>query len=163
MRVRASLSVFVLLFAACGESPFAPNTDVGLRVWADVSPSQLSVNDSLTVVRVNVKVQNGTGRVIRVVSGGPPYVFTNDPADSKGLWGSFRVSCDRSPLNCGPSIDWWGDSVYVFKAWTTYRDEATFTLKSWRAGGWEVMVGSYTVRAWFNGREGTAASFSLSP
>jgi hypothetical protein len=167
--VRASFAfrqrwlVVASLAAGCDSPVAPPNTDVGLRVWAEVRPTSVSVRDAGAVLRVRVNVRNSSLREIRVISGGPPYVFTSDPAESRGLWGSFRIACESSPLNCGPSIDWWGDSVYVFAPRTTQVDEAVITLRSWQERGWALRPGQYRVRAWFNGREGESASLVLLP
>jgi hypothetical protein len=154
--------VVASLTAACSDG-LAPNTDVGLRVWAEVIPASVSVRDSAAVLRIRVNVHNPSRRVIRVVSGGPPYVFTSDPAQSRGLWGSFRIACDSSPLNCGPNTDWWGDSAYVFAPRTTQYDETVITLRTWKEGGWALRPGPYRVRAWFNAREGESALLVMLP
>jgi hypothetical protein len=152
------------LLTACADSPLAPNTDVGLRVWATVSPASVSVRDSAAAaLRIRIHVHNPSNHVIRVVSGGPPYTFTGDPSQSRGLWGSFRIACDRSPLNCGPNTDWFGDSVYVFAPRTTEYSEAVITLRAWKHDGWPLLPGHYIVRAWFNGREGESAPLLLRP
>ncbi len=36
-------------------------------------------------------------------------------------------------------------------------------LKSWVARGWAVTPGTYTVRDWFNGREGKSSQFKILP
>ena len=160
---RSALGLAVLGLLACGESPVAPNTDVGLHVWATVSPVAVDVRDSTAVLDLRVNVENLSSRPIRVVSGGPPYVFTGDPAKSRGLWGSIRIANDASLLNAGPNVDWWGDSVYVIGAHQVQYNEYAVTLQQWRAGGWAVAPGSYRVRGWFNGHEGRSATLTLLP
>jgi hypothetical protein len=113
--MRFAIRLVALAFlSACGDSIVGPNTDVGLAVWAEVSPSTASISDTAAALRIRVYVSNTSFKEIRVRSGGPPYGFTNDPARSQGLWGSTRIANDSDPLHAGPSVDWWGDSVYVF-------------------------------------------------
>lgn len=114
MRQRTTAAL-VALFAlcACFDRISAPNTDVGLTVWAGVAPARLSVRDSLVPIHVRVYIANPSSEEIRVVSGGPPYVFSPDPARSKGLIGGFRIARDTNLLNAGPNTDWWGQPEYV--------------------------------------------------
>src|SRR5688500_8965701 len=162
-RLQSAAILALLAAASCTEALAPTNTDVGLFVWAEVTPAVLSIKDSTTQVRVRLNVRNPSGREIRVRSGGPPYVFTGDPAKSKGLWGSLRFGCSEQPLHCGPRTDWGGDSVYVIAARRTVQEEATFTLKSWADGGWPLTVRAYHVRAWFNAREGDSATLNIIP
>ena len=162
--VHRLMSAIVLAMAATGCTDAfapAPNTDVGLYVWAEVTPATLSIRDSTTEIHVRIYVRNPSGSEIRVVSGGPPYTFTTDPARSRGLWGSFRVACAEAPLNCGPNTDFFGDSVYVFPPHQTDFSGAKFTLKSWANGGWPIAVRAYHIRGWFNGREGASATLNI--
>jgi hypothetical protein len=162
MRLTLPISALVCL-AACSDNIIGPNTDVGLSVWAEVSPTSVSIRDSTAVLRIRVYVSNTSIVEIRVVSGGPPYRFTADPDRSQGLWGSYRIANDVDPLNAGPSVDWWGDSVYVFTARHTDYNERLVSLSDWKAGGWTLAPGRYRVRSWFNGREGKSATFDLTP
>jgi hypothetical protein len=150
---------------SCADSIIGPNTDVGLSVWAEVSPTFLSIRDTTTVLHMRVFVGNKTNDEIRVVSGGPPYVFTfgNEPAPHSGLWGSLRVARGADLLNAGPAVDWWGDSVYVFAAHHAEYNEQAITLREWKKRGWPLTAGNYTARAWFNGREGKSAPFFFLP
>ena len=159
---------FVLGFAltglvACADRLVAPNTDIGLRVWATVSPAMISIRDSTATVHLQVRVHNPSDRSIRVVSGGPPYRFTTDPANSRGLWGSIRIANRFSALNAGPNVDWWGDSVYVIAPHQVQLNEYAITLAEWRKRGWIPTPGALTVRSWFNGREGGSAALILVP
>ena len=164
MRFALRLGALVFL-CSCGDSIIGPNTDVGLSVWTEVSPPILSIRDTATVLHMRVFVGNKTDHEIRVVSGGPPYVFTfgSEPLPHSGLWGSLRIANDSSLLNAGPGIDWWGDSVYVFPAHYTEYDEQAITLHEWKARGWPVTTGNYVARGWFNGREGRNAPFYFVP
>jgi hypothetical protein len=151
----------LLCLSSCGDSIMGPNTDVGLSVWVEVTPLVLSVRDSTAVLHMRVYVGNASNHEVRVVSGGPPYVFTADPSRSKGLWGSLRIATNTEPLNAGPNVDWWGDSVYVFPAHHVEYDELTVTLHDWKSRGWAATPGTYTVRGWFNSREGKSAALVL--
>ncbi|HUR00719.1 MAG TPA: hypothetical protein VM166_14810 [Gemmatimonadaceae bacterium] len=155
----------VAVLLSCGDSIVGPNTDVGLSVWTEVSPPILSIRDTTTALHIRVLVGNKTDHEIRVVSGGPPYVFTfgSEPLPHSGLWGSLRIATDSSALNAGPGVDWWGDSVYVFRAHHVAYNEQAITLLQWKAGGWPVKPGNYVARGWFNGREGRSTKFYLVP
>lgn len=148
--------------AAC-DTPMAPNTDLGLRVWADAVPAVVSVRDSLAPIRLRVSVANPSDQPIRVRTGGPPYVSAPDPALTRGLWGSVRLAMPGNPFHAGPLADWWGDSVYVIPAHRTVYDERVVTAKSWRAAGWPLVVGTYTLRGWFIGREGASGRLQFVP
>lgn len=69
--------------SGCGENPLQPNTDVGLRVWAAVSPSSISIRDTTATLRIRVYVANPTSHEITVSTGGPPYVSTTNPQIAK--------------------------------------------------------------------------------
>ena len=160
MRLTLLLSATICL-SSCGDSIIGPNTDVGLSVWAEVSPTFLSIRDTTTVLHMRVFVANKSDHEIRVVSGGPPYVFTfgSEPLPHSGLWGSLRIARGSDLFNAGPGVDWWGDSVYVFPAHYATYDERTLTLREWKALGFPVTVGNYLARSWFNGREGKSSPF----
>lgn len=162
---RALLLPAIALLCACGDSIIGPNTDVGLSVWAEVSPPIISIRDTNTVLHMRVVVANKSDREIRVESGGPPYVFTfgSEPVPHSGLWGSLRIGSETNPLNAGPGIDWWGQPVYVFKPHEVQWDEQAVTLHEWKARGWIPAVGNYVARAWFNGREGKSKAFYFVP
>ena len=164
MRSAFLVSALVLL-CSCGDSIIGPNTDVGLSVWTEVSPVILSIRDTTTVLHMRVFVGNKTDHEIRVVSGGPPYVFTfgSEPLPHSGLWGSLRIARDSNAFHAGPGTDWWGDSVYVFPAHYAEYNEQTITLREWKARGWPLEKGNYLARGWFNGREGKSAPFHFAP
>ncbi|MEP7344397.1 MAG: hypothetical protein ABI877_03980 [Gemmatimonadaceae bacterium] len=157
----------ILLFGAmsCAEptapSELAPNTTSGLRVWATVTPSALSVRDSLTPIVIRVYARNPGDDTLRIVSGGPPYTFTSDPRDSRGLSYGFRIARNPDSLNAGPNADFWGQPVYVFAPHSTSYVQHQFSLKTWRAGGWSTDLGEYEIRSFYNGREGQRATLQL--
>ena len=149
--------VSLALLASCSDLPSAPNTDLGLAVWADVSPSFVGASDSEAVLHLRVYARNPTGRTI-TVPGGPPYVFSTDPALTRNIWGSLRIANRASPLNAGPNVDWWGQHVYVFAPHETQYSEMIVTVRQWRSEGWTFEPGPYRVRGWFNAQEGTPAT-----
>lgn len=165
--VRIGCSIVAVALVACGdqllEPRVRPNTNVGLAVWTQVTPSHVKLTDTVTKIVIRLSVENPSDSAIRVRSGGPPYVFGWDPAKNRGNWGSIRIARDSNPFDAGPDIDWWGDSVYVIPPRFTQYDEDTLTLRSWKSGGWAVTPGVYTIRGWFNGREGLSALFSIDP
>ena len=164
--MRSVFLVSALLFlSSCTDNIIGPNTDVGLSVWSEASPNLISIRDTTTVLHLRVFVGNTTDHEIRVVSGGPPYVFTfgNTPVPHSGLWGSLRIARGADSLTAGPSVDWWGDSVYVFPARQTTYNEWEITLGQWKAGGWPIETGIYVLRGWFNGREGKSSPFYIVP
>jgi hypothetical protein len=140
----------------------SPNTDVGIVVWVDITPNTIRLGDT-TTLEVRLHTLNPGDDEIRVRSGGPPYAFTNDPARSRGLWGSVRFGDDDRPLDAGPGIDWWGDSVYVFPSRAYDRADHTYKLKDWTTGGWTLRPGVLRVRGWFNGREGRGTTLTILP
>lgn len=158
-----ALLVAVVVLGCTDAFAPAPNTDLGLYVWAEVEPAVISLRDSTREIRIRILVENPSGSEIRVVSGGPPYVFTHDPTMSRGLGSAFRTACEESLLNCGPNTDWFGDSVYVFQPHLTRSSSRPTSLREWRAGGWTVTARTYHIRAWFNGREGQSATLKVVP
>lgn len=155
------LSAIATLVSACGENPLQPNTDIGLRVWATVSPSSVSLRDATDSLRIRVYVANPADREITVITGGPPYVNTSNPANSKGLWGSFRIMDPGGFMRGGPAADWFGQPRYVFEPKRSEYGEHVLSLKEWIANG--LKPGVYTIRSWFNAREGESARFTVNP
>jgi hypothetical protein len=158
----ATIGVAIAL-AGCDGGIAAPNTDIGLTVWASAEPAEVSMRDTTLPIHIRVYVGNGSGDDIRVVAGGPPYLFTADPAQSRGLWGSYRIATDANPLNAGPGVDWWGQPFYDFEPGAVQMEEAVVTLASWKAGGWPLAPGRYRIRGWFNAREGTEGVLTITP
>lgn len=69
LRVRPSFRFTVVALASsvalsC-ESPVAPNTRLGLRVWPDVAPATLSVSNSTATLPILVYVENPTNHTHR--------------------------------------------------------------------------------------------------
>ena len=162
-----SLLGCTLLLVSCA-TPSEPvelpaNTPLQLRVWAEVSPAQVSLRDSDAVVRVRLIARNPGDTTLRIVSGGPPYWFAGDPGQSAGMSHAFRIGTDLEPLHAGPSTDYFGDFVYVFAAHQSRRVDATIRIRDWRAGSWPLVAGRYYVRSYFNGREGASAMLTFVP
>ncbi|MDP1858266.1 MAG: hypothetical protein Q8K82_06335 [Gemmatimonadaceae bacterium] len=159
--------VSLLAVAACA-TPNEPaelpaNTPIGLRVWATVSPRVIRLRDSAAVLHLRIEARNPADSTVRIISGAPPFRFTPDPAESSGLQQSYRIASDSSALNGGPSADYWGDSVYTFLPHQASVVDVAVPLKFWREGGWPARPGVYRVRAYFNSREGAAATFQFVP
>jgi hypothetical protein len=149
--------------ALIGCGGLEPNTDLGLRVEASVTPRLVRASDTAAVLHVRVTVTNPSDRDILIVTGGPPYSITGDPTESSGLSHSFRIASATDRLNAGPSADWWGSSVDTMLAHRGYYVSHDVALKDWRAGGWPLEPGEYRVRGWYNGREGQSAHFTIVP
>jgi hypothetical protein len=157
---KTRFGVIVLAAACSGLEP--SNTDLGLHVQARVSPRAVSLADTAASVRIIVLVTNPSERDIVIITGGPPYSITTDPADSRGLTQSFRIAhADGSP-NAGPSVDAWGATVDTIRARRGEYMEHVVKLGEWRQG-WTVAPGDYRVRSYYNGREGSSAAFSVTP
>lgn len=158
----AALCVALVAGAGCTDWMTTPNTDVGIVVWVSVTPAAIRLTDTAQIV-VRLRALNPSDREIRIRSGGPPYVFANDPTRSRGLWGSVRFATDDSPFNAGPSVDYWGDSVFVFGPHSYGHNERRYRLRDWTAGGWTVRPGQLRIRGWFNGHEGRSATLTILP
>jgi hypothetical protein len=161
MRQRWAAAAVLLLGGCNALEP--PNTDLGVRVWAEVRPQFMRLSDSAAALRIRIRVGNPSAEPLEVVTGGPPYTVTPDPANSHGLLRSFRIASELSPLNAGPGQDGWGAPTYVLPAKTVYYEETVLTLARWRDAGWPVTPGEYWVRSYFNGQEGEPAYFRLVP
>lgn len=159
--MRSTSGILVAAIAmGCGapSAPMRANTDAGLRVWAELQPSRISLRDSNATIRVLVIAQNPGRDTIRL-PGGPPYVFVaGDPTRSRGLEHSYRIARDTNRFNAGPGVDYWGQPEYVFTPSAMKRSEGAVSIRVWRNGGWPLTVGSYRVRSYFNGQEGASAT-----
>ena len=161
MEVPIAIIALILGVLGCSDNPVEPNTDVGLRVWAEVSPRSFSLRDTTIGLRIRVYVVNPTSDEIRVISGGPPYRFTSDPSQSIGLWGSYRIMEPSGVMRGGPATDWWGQPEYVLGAGDGGYEEALVPMKDWIKR--DLHVGTYTIRPWFNAREGKSVTFTVTP
>jgi len=160
MRTVVALIAASLLIGCSG---LEPNTDLGLRVQASVTPRIARASDTAAVLHVRVTITNPTDQDMIIVTGGPPYRITGDPTESAGLSHSFRIANSTDPLNAGPSADWWGSSVDTVPANRGYYVSQDVELTFWRAGGWPLEPGEYRVRGFYNGREGEPAPFTIVP
>ena len=61
----------------------------------------------------------------------------------------------------GPATDWFGESEYVLGSRRTDYAESLVPLKAWIKH--DLKVGTYTIRAWFNTREGESVTFTVVP
>lgn len=141
----------------------AANTDVGLQVWAQVTPATLSIRDTVTRLRIRVNVKNPGRDTLRIDNGGLPCSATTDPVDGRGLQHSMRIGDDTDPLDAGPRGDVCGTLLLVFPPRRTRSVDFYVTIKGWRAGGWPVVTEEYRVRSYFAGYEGYSAVFTLIP
>ena len=152
MRIAIIASIIVVL--GCGENPMEPNTDIGFRVWADVAPRSVSLRDTTIALRIRVYVANPTNHEIRVMT-------ASDPSKSVGLWGRYRIMDPSGAMRGGPATDWFGQSEYVIGPRKSDYLESFVPLKAWIKG--DLKVGTYTIRAWFNTREGESVRFTVTP
>jgi hypothetical protein len=162
-----SMRSSIVLLGACAvvgcESLEPSNTDLQLRVEADISPRVVSLRDSAAVLHIRVTITNPSDHDIIVPTGGPPYRIATDPEESTGLGPSIRIASPTEPLNGGPSADWWGTPVDTILAGRGIYAPHEVSLAAWRAGGWELKPGRYRVRGYYNGREGVSAPFTVLP
>jgi hypothetical protein len=162
---RVAFALAIASASSSCDSPIAPepNTSIGLRVWAEVIPTTLSISDTAARIRVRVYAQNPTSDSLSIISGGPPYIFTSDPTRSQGLEQGFRIASATDSLNAGPYRDYWGQPVYKFGPREGTYTEAVLGVRDWLAGGWSLAPGTLTVRAYFNGKEGSSVSLHVIP
>ena len=141
----------------------AANTDVGLQVWAQVSPLTLSIRDTVTRLRIRVSAKNPGRDTIRVNNGGLPCSATPDPVDGRGLQHSMRIADANEDLNAGPPGDVCGTTLLLFPPRRTRAIDFFVTIKGWKAGPWPLVTQGYRVRSYFAGYEGESAEFTLVP
>lgn len=141
----------------------APNTDVGLSVWADASPALVHLSDTAATVRIRVHAANFGRMPLRIQSGGPPYVAAADPTRGRGFAEEYRLAHGENPLTAGPTKDWGWDTVYVFGGRSQEYVETVIPMRQWSPHGVLPDTGTYTVRSYFNQREGASARFRIVP
>ncbi len=66
-------------------------------------------------------------------------------------------------LTAGPTKDWGWDTVYVFGGRSQEYVETVIPLRQWSPDGALPDTGTYTVRSYFNQREGAPAKFRIVP
>jgi hypothetical protein len=155
----AALSACVHLIDPRG----AANTDIGLLVWAQVSPVTLSVSDTVTRIRVRINAKNPGQDTIRVDNGGPACDQQPDPVDGRGLLHSMRIGDDDHALDAGPGGDICGTTILTFVPKKTRSWDFYVTVNSWKASGRPLKIQEYRVRSFFAGYEGYSALFNLVP
>lgn len=138
------------------------NTDIGLQVWAQVTPLEISLTDTVTSVRVRINAKNPGRDTIRVNNGGPPCAMPLDPAQGRYLLHSYRVADDQSELDAGPRGDFCGQTLLIFPPRRTRSVDFRFTMKQWR-GGWAVGARQYRMRSYFAGYEGYSGVITVTP
>ncbi len=141
----------------------AANTDIGLQVWAQVTPTSFSVSDTVSRIRIRVSVKNPGQDTVRVDNGGPACDQRPDPVDGRGLLHSMRIGDDTRDLNAGPGADICGTTLLVFppkrsRSWDFY-----VSIPQWKAAGYPVLTQEYRARSYFAGYEGYSALFKLTP
>jgi len=141
----------------------AANTDVGLQVWAQVSPLTLSITDTVSRLRIRVSAKNPGRDTIRVVNGGLPCSATLDPVIGQGLEHSMRIADGADDLNAGPHGDTCGTLLLIFPPRRSRSIDFYVTIKGWKAGGWPLVTQTYRVRSYFAGYEGYSTIFTLVP
>lgn len=139
----------------------AANTDVGLQVWAQVSPLTLSVTDTVSRLRIRVSAKNPGRDTIRVNNGGLPCSAPLDPVDGQGLQHSVRIADANDDLNAGPHGDVCGTALLIFPPRRTRSIDFYVTIKGWKSGGWPLVMQEYRVRSYFAGYEGNSTVFTL--
>ena len=162
----AAIAMAVAASTACVhllDPRLTANTDIGLQVWAQVIPIELSVRDSVSRVRVRVSAKNPGRDTIKVDNGGPPCDTPIDPAAGRYLLHSMRIADENSDLNAGPHGDLCGQSLLVFPPRRTRSVDFVVTVKTWRDGGWALTPQRYRVRSYFAGYEGYSTVFTLLP
>jgi len=162
IRWTSAMVALSVVAAGCSEL-VAPNTDLGLSVWADVSPAVVHLSDTSATVRIRVYAVNFSRTPVRIQSGGPPYVSAADPSRGRGFAEAYRVAHGADSLTAGPTKNWGMDTVYVFGGRAREYVETVIPLRQWRANGALPDTGTYKVRSYFNQREGSPARFRIVP
>jgi hypothetical protein len=141
----------------------AANTDIGLQVWAQVTPTELSVSDTISRIRIRINAKNPGQDTILVDNGGPTCDVQPDPAAGRGLLQSMRIADDTHQLAAGPGGDICGTTTLKFTPKKTRSWDFYVGIKQWKSGGYQVVTKEYRVRSYFAGYEGYSALFKLVP
>jgi hypothetical protein len=83
----------------------AANTEIGLQVWAQVVPTEFSISDTVSRIRIRINAKNPGNDTILVENGGPACDKQPDPIDGVGLLFSMRIGDDNHLLDAGPGAD----------------------------------------------------------
>lgn len=138
------------------------NTEIGLQVWAQVTPIEISLRDTVTSIRVRINAKNPGRDTIIVNNGGPPCSIPLDPAQGRYLMHSYRVASELNELDAGPRGDLCGQTLLKFAPRRTRSVDFRFTMKQWR-GGWTVGTQQFRVRSYFAGYEGYGGVITVKP
>ena len=91
--------------------------------------------------------------------GGPPFALGGPPAPGSGRGFSVRVD-DSTGAAAGPSVDTWGQPVFVFRGGETKAFEDSPLVNN---ASWPLAAGTYRVMGYFGGEAGPAAAFVVTP
>ena len=146
------------LVAGCVTLP----TDAGLdaiEVRVSVTPAQYARSQGPVWLKVRVTATNTTGDYINVRVGGPPYAIGGTPTPGTGVGFSVRVD-DSTGAPAGPSVDTWGQPVFVFRGGETKAFEDSTLVNN---ASWPLAAGTYRVMGYFGGEAGPAATLVVTP
>lgn len=141
----------------------AANTDIGLQVWAQVTPTVFSISDTVSRIRIRINAQNPGQDTVVVENGGPTCDQRLDPVDGRGLLHSMRIADDTRALNAGPGADICGTTLLIFPPRKMRSWDFFVSVKAWQAGGFPLVTQEYRARSYFAGYEGYSALFRLVP
>jgi hypothetical protein len=141
----------------------AANTEIGLQVWAQVVPTEFSISDTVSRIRIRVNAKNPSLDTIFVENGGPTCDKQPDPIDGRGLLFSMRIADDTHLLDAGPGKDLCGTTILKFVPRKTRTWDFYVTMPEWKAAGYPIVTGEYRARSFFAGYEGYSALFKLVP
>jgi hypothetical protein len=111
-------------------------------------------------LKVRVTATNTTGDYVNVHVGGPPFVlFQSTPTVGSGIGFSVRID-DSTGKHVGPSVDTWGQPVFVFQGGETQAYEDSTLVNN---ASWPLPVGTYRVIGYFGGDPGPAATLVVTP
>lgn len=139
----------------------AANTDIGLQVWAQVTPTEFPMSDTVSRIRIRINAKNPGQDTILVDNGGPACDIQPDPSAGRGLLHSMRIADDTHQLAAGPGGDLCGTTILKFKPKQTRSWDFYVTMRQWTAAGYPIVTQEYRVRSYFAGYEGYSALFKL--